>query len=452
MDYARSWHDERAQKASGQGASFLSSDGLARAYPATRQRLSEGVFWFFIALTILLALLNAHGHARVPATLSLGWVGVFVLYYALRSSRPFPGWQLAHQIRRCCCWVHWPRELPPQLLLDLLVMTALVVLSGGWASPLYMLYLGWAVALLDEVSIGSCLGFTGLACGAFVLAAMLAPHRPFSSLQITLLSERVLILLLVPLGISGFKIYIKRAQSAWEAERRQWDALRQAVFLHLSHELYTPLSAISASAALLAATETEPAAERRRYLLDIIERNCARMSLLIDDLMAMWREHQRQIDCAPACLPCLTVGTSVGHMIDPLLESKQQRLVVVADPPDTLVWADVRRLEQVLVNLLANAQKYAPAGTVITLTIRRHAYEVFFAVRDEGAGVPLEEQGALFEYFYRGTNCPVSSRGSGIGLALAKALVVLMGGRIWVESMPGQGSTFYFTLPAAEPG
>src|SRR5579859_390289 len=451
MDYARYWQDEQSQGTFSQGASLLSSGSITQASPVMRQRFTEGIFWFFIAMTILLALLDAHMRARVPASLSLGWVGVFVLYYALRASRPFPGWQITHQIRRFSWLFHWPCQAPPQLLLDLMVMSVLVVLSGGWVSPLYMLYLGWAVALLDEVSTGACLGLSGLACAAFVLASLLAPHQPFSALQITLLSERVLILLLVSLGISGIKAYIKRVQSAWEAERRQWDALRQTVFSHLSHELYTPLSAISASAALMALIGNETAAERRRYLLDIIERNCARMSLLIDDLMAMWREHQRQLDCAPTRLHCLALGTSVGQMIGPLLESKQQSLVVAANPPDTAVLADVRRLEQVLVNLLANAQKYAPAGTVITLTMRRHAYEVFFSVRDEGAGVPLEEQSALFEYFYRGTNCPVSSRGSGLGLALAKALVVLMGGRIWVESMPGKGSTFYFTLPSAEP-
>jgi signal transduction histidine kinase len=75
---------------------------------------------------------------------------------------------------------------------------------------------------------------------------------------------------------------------------------------------------------------------------------------------------------------------------------------------------------------------------------------VLFAVHDDGAGVSLEEQGHLFELFYRGANSLASSRGAGLGLALAKALVVLQGGHIWVESVPGSGSTFYFTLPAAE--
>jgi signal transduction histidine kinase len=137
-------------------------------------------------------------------------------------------------------------------------------------------------------------------------------------------------------------------------------------------------------------------------------------------------------------------------MISPLLEGKQQRLVIEVEPEDIRVLANRHQLEQVLVNLLVNAHKYAPTGVAIMLAVRGQAHEVLFAVHDEGPGVPLEEQGHLFELFYRGTTSLASSRGSGIGLALAKALVILQGGRIWVESTPGAGSTFYFTLPAAE--
>lgn len=433
---------------------MLFHDFLPQTYPARLRRLSDGVFWFFIAATILLALLDARIPMQAPLPPSAAWAGVFVLYYALRSSVTLPGWRSAYQVGRAgkCSWLpRWSCVLLLPLLLDLLVMTSLLALSGGWASPLYLLYLGWAAALLDEPSTVICLVLSALACVAFGLGVLLAPHQPFSALQITLLVEHLLLLLLVALGISGVKVYTRHTKSIWEAERRQWDALRQTVFAHLSHELYTPLSAMSASAALLRASE-EPGADRQQQLLHVIERNCARMGVLIDDLLALWCEQRRQLDCAPGGQHCLTVAESAGQMLSPLLEGKQQRLVILAQPEDVCALADRQRLEQVLVNLLANAQKYGPAGAAITLTISGQGHDVLFAVHDEGAGVPLEEQRHLFELFYRGTNSAASARGSGIGLALAKALVVLQGGRIWVESLPGRGSTFYFTLPVVDPG
>jgi signal transduction histidine kinase len=451
MDYAPYCQDDPGQPGSRQDAHLLSAGSPTHACPTTTLRFSEGIFWFFIATTIFLALLDAHVRWQAPMPLAAGWVGVFVLYYMLRSRLTLPVWHALAQLEPAG-WLRGHCAVSLQLLLDLLVITGLLALSGGWASPLYMLYLGWASALLDDSSTVICLCFTGLACSAFVLGALLAVHRPFSALDITMLAEHVLLLLLVALSVNGVKAYIKHTKSAWEAERCRWDALRQTVFAHLSHELYTPLSAISASASLLAASRNEPATQQEQQLLRAIERNCLRMNVLIDDLLAMWKEHYRQFDYVPQRLCCLPLVAAVGEMLGPLLAGKQQRLVVVLDPEDVCVLADRRRLEQVLVNLLANAQKYAPVETKITLTVSGQGREVLFAVHDEGAGVPLEEQGHLFELFYRGANCPASSRGSGIGLALSKALVVLQGGHIWIESMPGGGSTFYFSLPAAGSG
>lgn len=375
------------------------------------------------------------------------------MYYTLRSwlMRPYQHASLQSQHQSDSWrWVRWWPQVSVFLLLDLLAITMLVALSGGWMSPLYLLYLGWAVALMEVASVILCLWMTGLAGIAFVLGVLLAPHQPFSSFQITLIIERLLLLLLLSLGVGGFRTCIGRARSLWEAEQRQWDELRQTVFSHLSHELITPLSAISASTALLLSSEGELGAERQQDLLRVIERNCARMNVLIDDLFALWRGHRQQFDYSPVRLPCLLAAESVAQMLHPLLENKQQRLLIEAEPPDICVFADARRLEQVLVNLLANAQKYAPAGTPIILTIKGQQQKVVFAVHDDGPGVPVEEQGHLFELFYRGANRAVASHGAGIGLALAKALVVFQGGEIWVESPPEKGSTFCFTLPAAD--
>jgi signal transduction histidine kinase len=452
MEYARHWQNDRGQTTLREDAHLLPRGSLVQARPDGAHRLSEGAFWFVIATTVFLALLEARARPGATLPLSAGWAGVFVLYYALRSSWILSCWETRQQAERGR-QPGWHSRVLFQLLLDLLVITILVALSGGWISPLYLLYLGWAVVLIDEVSTTTSVCLAGLACTAWVAGSFLASHQQrFSTPQIIIIAEHALLLLMVALGMGGIRAYVSRIKLSWEAERRQWDEMRQAVFSHLAHELYTPLSAISASASLLAATNNEQTTERRQNLFGAIERNCARMNLLIDDLLALWREQRYQPDCIPVRLRCLAVVESVAQMLSPLLGGKQQRLVVLADPPGVSVLADARRLEQILVNLLANAQKYAPVGTPITLTLKGQQREVLFAVHDEGAGIPLEEQSHLFEIFYRGTNCPPASRGAGIGLALAKALVVLQGGCIWVESAPGEGSTFYFTLPAADRG
>ena len=371
---------------------------------------------------------------RAAPQLSVAWAGVFVLYYIVRLPLTAPRWRYA---------------VPPALLLDLLVITCLVALSGGWDSPLALLYVGWAATLLEVPFLLIRLCVSGLACSAFVLGVLLAPHQPFSALQMMVLSQQALLLVLVLAGMNAFKAYSLHTKLAWEAERRQWDALRQTVFAQLSHELYTPLSAISASTALLAAVEA-PAAERKAALLRIIERNCARMNILVDDLLALWREPERQAAYVPRRLHCLPIAESVGQMLDPLLMRDRQWLEISAEPQDVSVMANRQWLEQVLVNLLSNAQKFGPADAAIALTISHLGQEVLFAVHDAGEGVPLAEQGRLFDVFYRGTNSSAALRGSGIGLALVKTLVALQRGHIWVESMPGSGCTFYFTLPAAD--
>jgi signal transduction histidine kinase len=411
---------------------MLKEDSLALTYSTTSQRFSEGVFWFFIAASLLLALLDVY--LRSSPQLTAAWAGVFVLYYLARCPLAVPRWRFA---------------VPPALLLDLLVITCLIALSGGWDSPLALLYLGWAATLLEVASLLVRLCISGCACSAFVLGVLLAPHPPFSLLLVIVLSQQVALLLLVLAGVSAFKVYSAHTKLAWEAERRQWDALRQSVFAQLSHELYTPLSAISASISLLAAAEAS-AAEQKAALLRIIERNCARMNILVDDLLSLWREPERQVTYVPRRLHCVPIAESVGQMLDPLLLRDRQWLAISAEPQDIAVLANRQWLEQVLVNLLSNAQKFGPADTAITLTISRLDHEVLFAVHDAGEGVPLEEQRRLFDVFYRGTNSPAALRGSGIGLALVKTLVALQGGRIWVESMPGNGCTFYVTLPAAD--
>ena len=415
-----------------------------------KKKVLKGIFWYFIAMTLILALLDERVSMRGASAGTAGWIGAFVLYYGLRSSCEVSARGLSSRQWANRWWWGSLRRgggYAP-LLLDLAVMSILLMLTGGWASPLYLLYLGWAVALTSEVSALSRLSLTAIAALVFALGCVLTLRFPLVPMQITIITEHLLLLVVASFGVGMVDMYIQRLQYAWEKERQQWDSLRDALFAQLAHELYTPLSAVSASASLLSTTGAALQGEQQRRLALTIERNCTRMGVLIDDLLAMWRKQQQQPEIAPSPLRCLTVAESIAQALSPLLDAKRQQVVIRAEQPDVAALADERRLEQVLINLLANAQRYAPAGTTITLTITAQLDAVLFALHDEGAGVPFEEQSHLFDLSYRGTNGFVSSRGSGIGLALAQALVVEEGGRIWVESTPGRGSTFYFTLPA----
>jgi signal transduction histidine kinase len=113
-----------------------------------------------------------------------------------------------------------------------------------------------------------------------------------------------------------------------------------------------------------------------------------------------------------------------------------------------VIQADAARLEQVLSNLIGNAIKYSPKGGAVRITGRALPDQVVVSVSDEGIGIPVEEQDRIFERFYR-VDDALSRRtaGSGLGLYLAKAVVEAHGGRIWVESKPGQGAAFSFALP-----
>lgn len=121
-------------------------------------------------------------------------------------------------------------------------------------------------------------------------------------------------------------------------------------------------------------------------------------------------------------------------------------------PAPPVILGDPRRLERVLLNLLSNATKFAPAGTRITVSVETDADGVTIGVRDEGPGIPPEAMPRLFEQFYTGrTSLSDHNIGTGLGLPIAQGIVEAHGGRIWVESEPGHGALFRVWLPWEPP-
>jgi two-component system sensor histidine kinase VicK len=137
---------------------------------------------------------------------------------------------------------------------------------------------------------------------------------------------------------------------------------------------------------------------------------------------------------------CLNLGTVLG-----------EHHVVVDVGGGIRARADEDGLTRIIGNLVTNAAKFSPAGTTITVSAEQDDAWVTVSVTDEGIGIPAALQGRVFERFFQGQDQPVGKRGTGVGLAIAHRYAELHGGRIWLESTEGAGTTFFFTLPAAVP-
>ena len=212
----------------------------------------------------------------------------------------------------------------------------------------------------------------------------------------------------------------------------------------LSHELKTPLTSIIAAGGLLA--EELEGQEPYQRLVQNIMHNAdtleARLAELFEIIKTGGGGFQLQIE--PLDMKSLLQG--VGWQIGPLVQSKEQHLSL--DLPDSLplVQGDGKKLEQVVLNLMTNATKFTPERGSITLRARKRDTELVIEVQDSGIGIPKDEQERLFKPYSRINADRQRHPGLGLGLALAKQVVELHGGRIWVESELGKGSTFAFAL------
>ena len=227
---------------------------------------------------------------------------------------------------------------------------------------------------------------------------------------------------------------------------READKIKSTFISVISHELKTPVALIKGYADTLLREDARWDRETMRESLRVILEETERLNQLIDNLLDASR---------------LQAGALHMEMGEVALDALAQRVaerfrtqtqiheIAVRFPDDFPVIAgDATRLEQVLNNLVSNAIKYSPAGGLIEISGRVLPDEVAITVSDQGVGIPPEEQAHIFERFYRGAReRHQRTPGTGLGLYLARAIVEAHGGRIWVESNPGEGAAFTFTLP-----
>jgi len=235
---------------------------------------------------------------------------------------------------------------------------------------------------------------------------------------------------------------IEKKMVEWE----ELDKLKSNLLSTVSHELRTPLAIIKGYSTMLLDYDRRLRQAEKSQYLESIDRATDRLTELVDGLLDMSRLEAGllRLDKQP---------TSVSKPIQETVAEAKLRAPnheIVTDLAKRLprVNMDARRVRQVLDNLIDNACKYSKAGTEVVVSARRVGPEMLISVADQGIGIPNEELTMVFDRMYRiEQRLTPEIRGAGLGLAICKGLVEAHGGRIWLESELGKGSTFHFTLP-----
>lgn len=213
----------------------------------------------------------------------------------------------------------------------------------------------------------------------------------------------------------------------------------------LVHELKTPLTPVLfSSELLLSEIHDEPLASVARN----IHHGAINLENRIDELLDIARGEIGLLKIKPKMMDAHQVLTSVARYIQPLMDRNKQTFIYdILDSP-LYIWADEERLQQIMLNLLVNASKFSPEGSTIMLKCKLEDKHLIISVIDNGPGIPKIDQKRIFKPYQRyGTSINECMSGLGLGLSLCKNLVELHGGKIWLDSKRGKGTTFAFSIP-----
>jgi K+-sensing histidine kinase KdpD len=245
-------------------------------------------------------------------------------------------------------------------------------------------------------------------------------------------------------------IAVRNAQLYEEASSakalRELDTMRSEFLANVSHELRTPLSVIKGSANSLLQTDVVFDESTRREFLTSIDRDADTLTRLVDDLLTMSRLEAEALEVhkKPHRFTEVIIGIKDG--LKNLTARHHLRLRIPEGLPQVPI--DDSRIGEVLTNLVENAVKFSDDNTVILIEAQPGDKEIIVSVTDEGIGIPPELHQKIFERFFQGEGRKAGRRkGTGLGLSICQGIIDAHGGKIWVESEPGRGSKFIFTLP-----
>jgi signal transduction histidine kinase len=257
--------------------------------------------------------------------------------------------------------------------------------------------------------------------------------RPFSNEDLSLAAE---LARHAALALDNARLYLESQQAV---------RAREEVLAIVSHDLRNPLNAVTLSASLLKSAPIADSEDAEQ--IDVIQVSARRMSRLIEDLLDVTRmEGGKSLPIDPERLDVASLFREVHEIFRP--QANAASVVLTCNAPTDLpdVYADRHRVLQVLSNLIGNAMKFTPAGgEVHCVAARRNENEVMTTVSDNGPGIPKENLSDIFNPYWQAKR--TARMGAGLGLPIAKGIVEAHGGQIWVESEPGKGTSFSFTLP-----
>jgi two-component system sensor histidine kinase KdpD len=279
----------------------------------------------------------------------------------------------------------------------------------------------------------------------FYIMALMLGLRPVGALgwRPALLSREVAAAVSAQVAIVLARSIAIEASTRMEA-MREGERLRTALIDSLTHELRTPLTSIRAAATTLLGTVGLDEAARLE-LVSIVNEEAARLDMLIGEAIEM-----AEIDANVVQIH--SISQHPRALLEQAVEESRavmagHRVTIAVDEPDEPAWFDPHLLGRVLRHLLENAAGYTPAGSRISLSSRRVGNRLEFCVEDNGPGIDALDLPLIFEKFYRGKKGASGGKGSGMGLAITRAILLAHGGAIEVSSAPGQGAKFRFWVP-----
>ncbi len=232
-------------------------------------------------------------------------------------------------------------------------------------------------------------------------------------------------------------------------ERKELDALRENLTSMIFHDVRSPLANIVSSLDLLPTLIGEPRDDSIDSVLKIAKRSTARIQRLINSLLDINRLESGKTIGIQQVIQIPGMLDEVLDSILPMTEVRRQTISTDIDPDLRPLWIDLDMIRRVLINLIENASKFTPLEGKLVIGARQEGEYAKFWVQDSGKGIPLADQERIFEKYTR-LKGEQSSSGLGIGLAFCKLAVQAHGGKIWVESEPGNGACFFITLPLAK--
>ncbi len=240
---------------------------------------------------------------------------------------------------------------------------------------------------------------------------------------------------------------LSRSFNAMARSLERAEEAKRQLIADVAHELRTPIAVLRAAVEGFEDGVLEPNPENLSALKDRLHLTAR----LIDDLQQLALADAGQLTLRTETVPLGDLIEDIAGLIQPHLEDSGISLSMDVPPGLPPVRGDRGRIEQVLLNLLSNAMRHTPPGGRITVAVFPQGSQLEVVVSDTGSGVPAGDEERIFERFYRGPNAPPGVPGSGLGLAVARAIVEAHGGRIWAENRPEGGAAFHFTLPLDGP-